>query len=57
MPTTGLRKVLDRLQRTLPPPGDVPDGQLLAGFVATRDEAALRTSTRNVAWKASSASW
>jgi RNA polymerase sigma factor (sigma-70 family) len=38
----GLRHVLDHLQRALPhPDGGLSDGQLLARFVATRDESAF----------------
>ena len=44
---TGLNKVLDHLQRTLAPPdGGLTDGQLLARFVASRDEASFAALVR-----------
>jgi RNA polymerase sigma factor (sigma-70 family) len=45
--TTGLQRVLDHLHQALPPPeGSVSDGQLLARFAATRDEAAFSALLR-----------
>jgi RNA polymerase sigma factor (sigma-70 family) len=44
---TGLNKVIDHLQRTLSPPeGSLTDGQLLARFVSTRDEASFTALVR-----------
>jgi DNA-directed RNA polymerase specialized sigma24 family protein len=44
---TGLNKVLQHLHRTLAPPdGGLTDGQLLARFVASRDEASFATLVR-----------
>jgi RNA polymerase sigma factor (sigma-70 family) len=45
--TTGLNKVLDHLRRTLAPPDGGPtDGQLLARFIASRDEVSFATLVR-----------
>jgi RNA polymerase sigma factor (sigma-70 family) len=44
--TTGLRKVLEQLHRALPASGGLPDGELLAHFIATRDEAAFAALVR-----------
>jgi RNA polymerase sigma factor (sigma-70 family) len=45
--TTGLNQVLDYLHRTLAPPdGGLTDGQLLARFVASRDEASFAALLR-----------
>jgi RNA polymerase sigma factor (sigma-70 family) len=41
LPATGLEKVLDHLRRSLPPPVDVTDSQLLERFLANRDETAF----------------
>jgi RNA polymerase sigma factor (sigma-70 family) len=46
MATTGLRKLLGQLHQALPAPGGLPDGQLLAHFLATRDEAAFAALVR-----------
>src|SRR5262245_21106885 len=44
---TGLNKVLDHLRRTLAPPdGGLTDGQLLARFIASRDEESFATLVR-----------
>jgi RNA polymerase sigma factor (sigma-70 family) len=43
---TGLQRVLDHLHQALPPPEGVSDGQLLARFAATRDEAAFTALLR-----------
>src|SRR5262245_42387099 len=43
---TGLRFVLDRLRQAMPPGGEQTDGQLLARFVAARDEAAFTALLR-----------
>jgi RNA polymerase sigma factor (sigma-70 family) len=40
---TGLNQVLEHLRRAFPAGGDLTDSQLLACFVATRDEAAFAT--------------
>jgi RNA polymerase sigma factor (sigma-70 family) len=45
--TTGLNQVLDHLRRTLAPPdGGLTDGQLLARFIASRDEVSFATLVR-----------
>ena len=46
MPTTGLRILLEQLRQAAPAGGSVPDGQLLAHFIATRDEAAFAALVR-----------
>src|SRR5436305_1518526 len=47
MPTNRLRGALEHLRRTLAPPGDgATDGQLLARFVADRDEEAFAALVR-----------
>ena len=46
MVTTGLRQVLEQLHRVFPAPAGQPDGDLLAHFIATRDEAAFAALVR-----------